>query len=139
MKNSLTIPLDHIESLIYFLRGEKIMLDSDLAKLYEVETKILNRAVHRNIQRFPNDFMFQLTPIETTALRFQFGTSKSRGGRRYRPYAFTEQGVAMLSSVLRSDRAVQVNIQIVRTFIRLRKMRHNTQKSGYDLALPRLH
>ena len=92
----MTIPLDHIESLIYFFRGEKIMLDSDLAKLYEVETKILNRAVRRNIKRFPDDFMFQLTSVETSALRFQFGTSKSKGGRRYRPYAFLTRSLRSL-------------------------------------------
>lgn len=98
------------------------MLDSDLAELYGVETKALNRAVTRNIERFPKDFMFRLTPAEAETLRYQFGTSKRRGGRRYLPYVFTEQGVAMLSSVLHSDLAIMVNIQIVRTFIRLRRI-----------------
>ncbi len=97
------------------------MLDSDLAELYGVETKQLTRQVRRNIDRFPEDFMFQLTKDEFENLRYQFGTS-SWGGRRYLPYVFTEQGVAMLSSVLNSKRAVQVNIQIMRTFTRLREM-----------------
>ena len=115
------IPLDRIERQIFFIRGEKVLLDSDLAELYGVQTKELNKAVARNQDRFPSDFMFQLSHEEFDALRFQLGTSK-RGGRRYRPYVFTEQGVAMLSSVLRSSRAVQVNVQIMRTFVRLRQM-----------------
>ncbi len=107
------------------------MLDADLAQLYGVETKALNRAVKRNLDRFPADFMFQLTPDEassltyhpgTSSLRYQSGTSSAWGGRRYLPYAFTEQGVAMLSSVLKSRRAVQVNIEIMRAFVRLRVM-----------------
>ena len=98
------------------------MLDTDLAKLYGVPTKVLNQAVKRNVTRFPADFMFQLTSEETTALRSQIVTSKSRGGRQYRPYAFTEQGVAMLSSVLHSERAIQVNIAIMRAFVQLREM-----------------
>ena len=103
------------------VRGHKVMLDLDLARLYAVETKILNKAVKRNIARFPDDFMFELSEEEFASLRFQFGTSRW-GGRRYRPYAFTEQGVAMLSSVLRSGRAVNVNIEIMRAFVRLRAM-----------------
>jgi len=103
------------------VRGHKVMLDFDLARLYAVETKILNKAVKRNIARFPDDFMFELSEEEFASLRFQFGTSRW-GGRRYRPYAFTEQGVAMLSSVLRSGRAVNVNIEIMRAFVRLRAM-----------------
>lgn len=99
------------------------MLDADLARLYGVETKNLNKAVKRNASRFPSDFMFQLSSKETQILRFQSGTSKGvQGGRRYVPYAFTEQGIAMLSSVLRSARAVQVNVAIMRTFVRLREM-----------------
>jgi hypothetical protein len=107
------------------------MLDADLAALYAVPTKVLNRAVKRNRERFPDDFMFQLTAEEVETLRFQngtsilrsqFGTSKGRGGRRYLPYAFTEQGVAMLSSVLRSKQAIEVNIAIMRAFVRLRAM-----------------
>ena len=100
-----------IEARIHVIRGERVMLDADLALLYGVETKALNLAVRRNHRRFPADFMFQLTPEETAGLRLRIETSKiGRGGRRYRPYAFTEQGVAMLSSVLRSDRAVAVNV-----------------------------
>ena len=99
------------------------MLDGDLASLYGVETKVLNRAVKRNLQRFPSDFMFQLTDEEADILRCQIGTSnKGRGGRRYLPYVFTEQGVAMLSSVLNSERAILVNIEIMRAFVKLRQM-----------------
>lgn len=103
------------------IRGEKVLLDADLASLYGVSTKRLNEAVKRNSGRFPTDFMFRLTPDEVENLRSQLATS-SYGGRRYLPFAFTEQGVAMLSSVLRSDRAVQVNIAIMRTFVQLRQM-----------------
>jgi len=99
------------------------MLDRDLANLYEVETKTLNRAVKRNLQRFPLDFMFQLTEDEADALRYQIGTSnKGRGGRRYLPYVFTEQGVAMLSTVLNSERGIIVNIEIMRAFVKLRQL-----------------
>jgi len=112
-----------VERRIYLIRAEKVMLDYDLAALYGVPTKSLNLAVKRNAARFPNDFMFQLTRAEAEGLRFQNETSKSRrGGRRYLPYVFTEQGVAMLSSVLRSKRAVHVNIAIMRTFVPLREM-----------------
>ncbi len=104
------------------MRGQKVMLDADIAALYDVETKYLVRAVKRNISRFPSDFMFQLTHEEFEGLRFHFGTSSQWGGRRYSPYAFTEQGVAMLSSVLGSDRAIRVNIEIMRAFVRLRQM-----------------
>ena len=121
----LAFPIERIESRIYLIRGKKVMFDRDLAELYGVETKNLNKAVKRNKERFPVDFMFQLNNQEIRAwsLRFQFGTSNSnRGGRRYPPYVFTEQGVAMLSSVLNSERAIQVNIQIMRTFTKLREM-----------------
>lgn len=112
-----------IERRIYIVRGLKVMLDSDLAELYQVETKNLNKAVKRNIARFPGDFMFQLTEEEWNLLRFQTGTSNTdRGGRRYMPYVFTEQGVAMLSSVLNSERSVQVNIAIMRAFVQLREI-----------------
>ena len=115
--------LDSIATLIVTIREHKVMLDSDLASLYGVETKALNRAVKRNLERFPEDFMFQLSQEEVDALRFQSGTSKEgRGGRRYLPYAFTQEGVAMLSSVLQSPRAVAVNIGIMRAFIRLRQL-----------------
>lgn len=118
------IPTERIQQCIYLLRRQKVMLDSDLAMLYGVETKALVRAVKRNAERFPVDFMFQLTREEYDGfLRCQFGTSNTgRGGRRYLPYAFTEQGVAMLSSVLTSQRAVEVNIAIVRTFVKLREI-----------------
>ncbi len=110
-----------VEKMIYLIRGQKVMLDSDLAELYGVETKSLNRQVSRNQVRFPDDFMFRLTSDEYELLRCQNGTSsKGRGGRRYLPLAFTEGGVAMLSSVLTSERAALVNISIIRTFIRLR-------------------
>lgn len=121
--SSLAIPGERIERRILLIRSQKVMLDADLAELYGVETKILNRAVRRNLTRFPLDFMFQLTREELKLLRFHFGTSKEgRGGRRYNPLAFTEQGVAMLSSVLRSERAVQVNIAIMRAFVKLREI-----------------
>lgn len=116
------VPLERIERAILLVRGHKVMLDADLAALYGVETKVLVQAVKRNLARFPEDFMFRLTKEEFDALRSQSVTSSSWGGRRYPPYAFTEQGVAMLSSVLRSDRAVQVNIQIMRAFVRLRRL-----------------
>jgi phage regulator Rha-like protein len=115
------VPQEIIESKILLLRGKKVMLDRDLAVLYEVETRGLNKAVKRNIDRFPEDFMFQLTNDEFDNLKFHFGTS-SWGGTRKLPYAFTENGVAMLSSVLNSQRAIQVNIQIMRTFTRLREI-----------------
>jgi hypothetical protein len=125
-------PLESIERRILLIRGQKVMLDSDLAQLYGVPTFRLNEQVKRNIKRFPPDFMFQLTKREFENLGFHFGTSNlvsqiaissSRwGGRRHPPYAFTEQGVAMLSSVLNSERAVQVNIAIMRVFVELRKM-----------------
>src|SRR5258708_6585422 len=109
---------------IYFIRGHCVMLDSDLAELYEVETKALNRAVRRNASRFPDDFMFLLTGDEYEVLRCQIGTLKTGRGvhRKYIPLVFTEQGVAMLSSVLNSERAVQVNIAIIRTFVKLREL-----------------
>ncbi len=120
----MTLPIlsEQVERNILLIRGHRVMLDADLAKLYGVPTKSLNQAVKRNTTRFPADFMFQLTPTETTALRSQFVTSKNRGGRQYRPYVFTEQGVAMLSSVLNSERAIQVNIAIMRAFVQLREM-----------------
>ncbi len=115
------VPQEVIESKIYLIRGHKVMLDRDLAGLYGVETKNLNLQVKRNISRFPSDFMLVLTRQEVMNLRLQFATS-SWGGRRYQPYAFTEQGVAMLSSVLNSERAIEVNIAIMRAFVRLREI-----------------
>ncbi|OGS35463.1 MAG: DNA-binding protein [Elusimicrobia bacterium RIFOXYB2_FULL_49_7] len=117
------VPHEGIEKRILLLRGQKVMLDRDLAELYEVETKALNQAVSRNLDRFPEDFMFRLTKQEFKDLRSQIVTSNNgRGGQRYLPYAFTESGVAMLSSVLHSKKAALVNIQIMRAFIRLREM-----------------
>ena len=111
-----------IQNLIYEIRGCKVMLDSDLAMLYEVETKRLNEAVRRNMKRFPRHYMFQLNEDEFEILRSHFATSrKTHGGRRYLPYVFTEQGVAMLSSVLNSEKAIQINIQIIDTFVRMRQ------------------
>ena len=114
--------LIQIQNLIYEIRGCKVMLDSDLAKLYGVETFNLNKAVKRNLSRFPKDFMFQLTKDEYNSLIFQSGISNSkRGGRRFMPYVFTEQGVAMLSSVLQSEQAISINIQIMRTFVQIKQ------------------
>ena len=119
--NNAMISSKKIEKAILLVRSEKVLLDRDLARLYGVSTSVLNKAVTRNIDRFPPDFMFQLSKNEFSDLKFHFGTS-SWGGTRKLPRAFTEQGVAMLSSVLRSKRAVQVNIEIMRTFVKLRQM-----------------
>lgn len=116
-----SIPVEHIENKIFQIRGKRVMLDQDLAKLYEVPTKVLIQAVKRNTKRFPDDFMFQLTKSEEVNLRSQSVTS-SWGGRRYMPYAFTQEGVAMLSSVLNSEQAILVNIQIMRAFVNLRRI-----------------
>jgi hypothetical protein len=115
------ISTEIITSKIFVIRGKKVMLDSDLAILYSVQTKRLNEQVVRNKKRFPEDFMFQLTEEEANFLRSHFATSK-RGGRRYLPYVFTQEGVAMLSSVLNSERAIMVNIQIMRAFAQFRRM-----------------
>ncbi len=117
-----SVPLRRIEQAILVIRGHRVMLSTDLAALYDVEPKVLVQAVKRNIERFPDDFMFQLTRDEHRILKSQFVTSSWGGARRALPYAFTEQGVAMLSSVLRSKRAVQVNVEIMRTFVRLRRI-----------------
>ena len=124
MKSSPLPSVERIESRILVIRGQKVMLDASLAALYEVTTKALNQAVKRNLVRFPGDFMFQLTAEEATLLRSQSVTLKTGRGRhrKYQPYAFTEQGVAMLSSVLHSGRAVLVNVEIMRAFVRLRRM-----------------
>jgi hypothetical protein len=130
-KKQIAVATELVEQRIYFISGQKVMLDGDLAELYQVPTGSLNQAVKRNLDRFPNDFVFQLTAEEAESLRSQIATSlrsqfvisnEGRGGRRYLPYAFTEHGVAMLSSVLNSKRAVQVNIVIIRTFIKLRQI-----------------
>ena len=127
------IPVEMIEKKILMIRGEKVMLDADLSELYGVETKMLVRAVKRNTDRFPADFMFQLDKAEFENLRFQFGTSSHWGGRRYLPYAFTEQGVAMLSSVLNSKRAVKVNIEIMRAFVKLRELLSTNKELAHKL------
>ncbi len=119
---SALVSRERILSAILLVRDQKVMLDVTLAELYGVPTKALVQAVKRNMARFPGDFMFQLTPVEFERLRSQIVTSKGRGGRQTRPYAFTEQGVAMLSSVLRSRRAVEVNVEIMRAFVGLRDM-----------------
>lgn len=151
----ITVSLETIATMVHWIRHEKVMLDSDLAELYGAKTHVLNQAVKRNISRFPGDFMFRLTDEEVAGLKCQIGISKTspsgdnssqtvtssltsqiviskdaRGGRRHLPYAFTEQGVAMLSSVLRSERAVEVNIAIMRTFVQLRRL----MDSNRDLA-----
>jgi len=135
------IPQEVLENKIYLIRGHKVMLSQHLAKLYNVETRILIQAVKRNMERFPKDFMFQLTLEEAQSLRSQFEISNvplrpmapGRGGSRYLPYAFTEQGVAMLSSVLNSNRAIQVNIAIVRAFVKLRQILSTHKELAYKL------
>jgi len=122
-KSTSLVPVEIIQNKIYLVRGQKVMFDRDLAELYGVTTGNLNKTVRRNLERFPEDFMFQLTQEENESLIFQFGRPKEgRGGSRYLSYAFTEQGVAMLSSVLKSKSAVQVNIQIMRVFTKLREV-----------------
>ena len=129
------IPLERIERSIYLIRGAKVMLDSHLAELYGVPTSALNRGVKRNRGRFPKDFMFQLTSAEAKSLRCQIGISNiGRGGPRYRPYVFTEQGVAMLSTVLNSERAVRVNVEIMRAFVRLREVLATNRELSQKLA-----
>jgi hypothetical protein len=131
------IPYETVVSKIYFLRGQKVMLDRDLAKLYQVETKRLKEAVKRNSGRFPGDFMFEMTKVELENWRTQFATSKSDLlGLRHSPYCFTEQGVAMLSSVLNSERAIKVNIEIIRAFARIRQML--TENTELRLAIEKL-
>lgn len=132
---SLAVSVQIVERKIYLIRGHKVMIDVDLAELYGVPTKVLNQQVQRNRKRFPEDFMFQLTKEEAENLRSQFVTSRSgHGGRRTRPYAFTEPGVAMLSSVLNSERAIEVNITIMRAFIRLRQMLESNEELNRKFA-----
>lgn len=126
-KENMTASIEQIQNLIYVIRGKQVMLDSDLAMLYQVETKVFNQAVKRNLERFPENFRFQLTSEEYETLRSQFVTSnKGKGGRRYLPFVFTEQGIAMLSAVLRSDVAIRVSIRIMETFVEMRKYMANT-------------
>jgi len=127
------IPTEKIENHIHLIRGHKVILDVALAELYGVSTKNLNKAVKRNLIRFPEDFMFQLTEEEYENLRFQIGTS-NRGGRRYLPYAFSEQGTSMLSSVLRSKRAALVNIAIMRAFVKLRRILESNKELAKKLG-----
>ena len=135
MEQTAIVPIDasHIRELVYTVRGVQVMLDADLARLYQVETKNLNKAANRNTERFPEDFRFQLTKEEYESLRFQFGTSnekepQGRGGRRYYPYVYTEQGISMLSSVLRSSVAINVSVSIMRAFVEMRRfIAHNAQ------------
>lgn len=135
MKNLIEIPNERIINRIFLIRGKKVMFDRDLAELYNIETKALNQAVKRNIKRFPNDFMFQLNKEESkiwvsTNSRSQFVTLKHGENIKYLPYVFTEQGVAMLSSILKSEVAINVNIQIIRTFTKLREIISNNKKLG---------
>lgn len=120
-ESDINIDENAIKSLIYVVRGQQVMLDSDLAEMYQVETKVFNQAVKRNIERFPEEFCFRITREEYDTLRSQIVTSKEKGGRRYLPYVFTEQGIAMLSAVLRSDVAIQVSIRIMNTFVEMRR------------------
>ena len=128
-----SLPRETIERKIYLIRGHRVMLDNDLAQLYQVKTKALLQAVKRNPKRFPDDFMFQLTQEETTNLRSQFVTS-SWGGRRYLPFVFTEQGVSMLSSVLKSSKAILVNVAIIRAFVELRAVLTTHKELGDKLG-----
>ncbi len=134
-KQEALIPIERIEQKIYFIRGEKVMLDKDLAELYGVTTRVFNQAIKRNLKRFPEDFMFQLTKEEYEALRFQIGTSNDkslrsqivtsktgRGGRRYLPYVFTEHGAMMAANILNSERAIEASVQVVRAFVKLRQL-----------------
>jgi phage regulator Rha-like protein len=131
---SLSIPPIIIERRIFLIRGVKVMLDSDLAELYDLPVKVLVQSLKRNPDRFPDDFMFQLTKEEFDSLRSQIVTSNTgRGGRRYLPYAFTEHGVSMLSSVLNSKRAVQLNILIIRTFIKIREILASNKELSYKI------
>src|SRR5688572_357834 len=131
------IPTSYLERRIYLVRGQKVMLDEDLAALYGVPTKRLNEQVRRNQRRFPKDFMFRLTPIESRSLRSQIATLETGRGRhrKYLPLVFTEQGVAMLSSVLNSNRAIDVNIAIMRAFVRLREMLASHRRLAEKLVL----
>jgi hypothetical protein len=149
LSKSVTVSVQLIERRIYLIRGHKVMIDADLAELYEVPTYRLNEQVQRNRKRFPNDFMFRLTKPESEALRSQIAISKTnqgglrsqfapsktgRGGRRYSPFAFTEQGVAMLSSVLNSERAIEVNIAIMRAFVKLRQLLESNEELNRKFA-----
>jgi phage regulator Rha-like protein len=134
-KTNAIVPIERIESRILLIRGRKVMLDSHLAELYGVTTKRLNEQVKRNKERFPADFMFQLTFEETESLRSQIATSnRGRGGRRYRPYAFTEHGAIMAASVINSHRAIEVSVYVVRAFVKLREMLRTDKELARRLA-----
>jgi phage regulator Rha-like protein len=134
-KAAAIVPVERIESFILLIRGRKVMLDSHLAELYGVSTKRLNEQVKRNKQRFPADFMFQLTPVESSTLRSQFATSKhKRGGRRFRPYAFTEHGAIMVASVLNTHRAIEASLYVVRAFVKLRELLGTHKQLARKLA-----
>ncbi len=134
-KDAALMPVEHISQSILILRGQRVLLDANLAVLYGVPTGALVQAVKRNLERFPEDFMFQLTAGEWAALRSQFVISnEGRGGRRYAPYAFTEQGVAMLSTVLKSTHAIAVNIEIMRAFVRMRELLASNKELAQKLA-----
>lgn len=131
---NLLIPTPHIEGLIYVIRGQRVILDQDLAVLYGVETKTFNRAFYRNQARFPEDFAIHLTKNEWVNLKYQFGTSSSGwGGRRKLPFAFTEHGVVMAANLLKSERAITISVEIVRTFIQMRKMLASSEKFDKEL------
>jgi len=135
MRNEEIVPVERVERVIYLIRGQKVMLDRDLGALYGVDTKVLKQAVKRNLRRFPDDFMFVLTGKEFANWRSQFVTSNSdRMGLRHAPMAFTEQGVAMLSGILNSDRAIDVNIAIMRTFVKLRRMLESHEELSRKLS-----
>jgi hypothetical protein len=127
------LPEEFILNKIHLIRGQKVIIDNDLAKLYEVETRVLKQQVKRNLERFPEDFMFELTQEENTALRSQIVILNRGQHSKYLPFAFTEQGIAMLSSVLNSSKAIEVNIQIMRTFVQLRKIASNYQDLVYKI------
>ncbi len=134
MSNDITIPDESIINKIYVIRNQKVMLDKDLAELYDVETKQLKRQVRRNINRFPESFMFELTKEENEILRSQFGTLKRGGHSKYPPFAFTEHGILMLSSVLNSEIAIKMSVQIIETFVQLRKLANN-----YEEIMNKIH
>ena len=133
MSEAVTITEDVISNKIYFIRDKKVMIDSDLAELYAVETKQLKRQVRRNIERFPDDFMFELTRVEYEIVRSQIGTLRHGSHSKYLPMAFTEQGVAMLSSVLNSPTAIKVNIQIIRVFAKIREVLLDTMSMKLEI------
>ena len=133
-RSPLIVPIERVAARIYVIRGENVMVDSYLADLYAVSTGNLNLAVRRNQRRFPKDFVFQLSPKEFDSLLLQTAIAKGRGGRRIPPYAFTEQGVAMLSSVLKSNRAADVNVVIMRTFVKIRRMLATNEELARKVA-----